>query len=291
MQTPAWPVHTFFGVVAVFILACASTPEQPTYARTPLPESSWQNGYAYTYARTLENSPPASESITIAVVNPEYRVEESALKLEAYRPVGKGLSASMGVDIDKVLISKGMTTKGPYPDLQEITYGDKKASDLTLAPQVFITVEVKPLAWTNDKGVTWQPGEPIFCGEYDTDKGWFWKRNQIIVRGWFVFVLQEPLSSEKMWVKRIELEDYVGEGWEAYDGDPQSYYHADSGTWVKNGYTCSTRILRDFKPDAVADAFKKYYPVLMDKLLTYIDIEELKELKKKTAEIRELKRY
>lgn len=289
----SWPVHGFFAMAAAFILACASAPPAaPVFQHNDLPASAWDQGYTFSNPRVLENAPPASEQITIAVVNPEYRVEESALKLDLYRPVGKGFSASMGVDIDKVLISKGMTTKGPYPDLQEITYGDKKASDLTIAPQVFITVEVKAVggAKLSDGSIS-QPGQAIFGGEYETDKGWFWKQYEVTVRGWFVFAMQEPLSGEKMWVKRIELEEYKGQALECYDGDPTSYYHADSQTMVKNGYVCSTRLLRDQKPNVVADAFKKYYATLLDKLLTYIDVNELKELKKKTAEIRELKRY
>lgn len=292
MRTPSWHVHIFFGIVAVFVLACATTPERPQFPQVSLPVSAWSQGYTYSANLTLGETPPTSEQITIAVVNPEYRVEESVLRLDAYRPVGKGFSASMGVDIDKVLISKGMTTKGPYPDLQEITYGDKKASDLTLAPQVFISVNVKPVGGRPlSDGTTSQPGQPVFMGEYEPGKGWFVKDYEVTVRGWFVFAMHEPMSGEKMWVKRIELEDFSAPAMECFDADEQMYLHQDSGTMAHAGWTCSNRLLRDFKPDVVADAFKKYYPTLLQKLLTYIDIEELKELKKKTAEIRELKRY
>jgi hypothetical protein len=292
MQHPSWHVHLFFGTVALFVLACATTPERPEYSQVALPASAWSQGYTYSADLALAESPPMSEQITIAVVNPEYRVEESVLRLDAYRPVGRGFSASMGVDIDKVLISKGMTTKGPYPDLQEITYSDKKDSDLTLAPQVFISVNVKPVggrALTD--GTTSQPGQAVFMGEYEPGKTWFVKDYEVTVRGWFVFAMHEPMSNEKMWVKRIELEDYTAPAMECFDGDEQQYYHQDSGTMAHAGWLPSNRLLRDFKPDVVADAFKKYYPILLQKLLAYIDIEELKELKKKTAEIRELKRY
>jgi hypothetical protein len=276
----------------VFVLACATTPERPQFPQVSLPVSAWSQGYTYSANLTLGEAAPVSEQITIAVVNPEYRVEESVLRLDAYRPVGRGFSASMGVDIDKVLISKGMTTKGPYPDLQEITYGDKKASDLTLAPQVFITVNVKPVGGRPlSDGTTSQPGQPVFMGEYEPGKGWFVKDYEVTVLGWFVFAMHEPMSGEKMWVKRIELEDFTAPAMECFDADEQMYLHQDSGTMAHAGWACSNRLLRDFKPDVVADAFKKYYPTLLQKLLTYIDIEELKELKKKTAEIRELKRY
>jgi hypothetical protein len=285
-------VHAFFAVVAVFILACAVTPKPVEQPRAALPQSSWGGQYKFTYNNAVKDAAAASEQITIAVVYPDYRLEDSALRLDLYKKVGGGFSESMGSDIDKVLIGKGMTTKGPYPGLEEITYGDKKASDLTLAPKVFLSVQTKyiggrPLTSGNKS----QPGEPIFMGEHEPGKGWFVKDVEVIVSGWFVFGMQEPLSAEKMWLKRIELEDYKAVCMECYEGDPNSVYHAESGTWYQSGYVCSNRVIVDQKPEVVADALKRVYPTLLDKLQTYIDVEELKELKKKTKEIRELKRY
>lgn len=288
------PVHGFFAISAAFILACAMDPSvKPAVApQAGLPASTWQDSYKYSYNRTLTEAAPASEQITIAVVNPDYRVDESALKLELYKAVGKGFAASMGVDIDKVLLSKGMTTKGPFPDLAEITYTDKKSSDLTLAPMVFLTVDVKHVGGrplTN--GTTSEPGQLVFMGEYEPGKTWFVKDVEVTVKGWFVFAMQEPLSAEKMWLKRIELEDYKAVCAECYAGDPVKEWDANKKLWVTTGWRPGTTIVRDYKPDVVADALKRVYPVLLDKLLTYIDVDELKELKKKTAEIREAKRY
>lgn len=288
------PVHSIFAVSAAFILACAMTETvKPAEApKADLPASSWQDQYKYSYTRSLPQVPPASESITIAVVNPDYRVDESALKLDLYKPVGKGFAASMGVDIDKVLLSKGMTTKGPFPDLSEITYTDKKASDLTLAPMVFLSVETKyvggrPLT----DGTKSEPNQIVFMGEYEPGKTWFVKDVEVTVRGWFVFAMQEPLSAEKMWLKRIELDDYKAVCSECYAGEPINQWDENNKKWVTVGWKPGANIIRDYKPEVVADALKKAYPVLLDKLLTYIDVDEIKELKKKTAEIREAKRY
>jgi len=289
---PSLHVHAFFALVAVFILACAEVQHVREVPHAELPQSAWGDQYKYTYNSQATEAGAASEQVTIAVVNPDYRVEDSALRLEIYRPVGRGFSASMGVDIDKVLISKGMTTKGPYPDLAEITYSDKKASDLTLAPMVFLSVQAKYVGGrllTN--GEKSQPGVPIFMGEYEPGKVWFVKDVEIVVSGWFVFAMQEPLSAEKMWLKRIELEDYKAVCMECYAGQPNQVFNVQTGQWYQDGWLPSTTIIRDQKPDAVANGLKRAYPVLLDKLLTYIDVEELKELKKKTAEIRELKRY
>jgi hypothetical protein len=77
MRSPAWHVHVFFGIVAVFVLACATTPERPQFPQVSLPVSAWSQGYTYSANLTLGEAAPVSEQITIAVVNPEYRVEES----------------------------------------------------------------------------------------------------------------------------------------------------------------------------------------------------------------------
>jgi len=45
-------------------------------------------------------------SVTIAVVNPAYKEEESALRNTLYSKVGKGFSTSMGTDLDKILIAR-----------------------------------------------------------------------------------------------------------------------------------------------------------------------------------------
>lgn len=290
-RLPSFHVHAFFGIVAVFILGCASSPTVQTTPHADLPQSAWGDQYKYSYTRELTEAGAASEQVTIAVVNPDYRVEDSALKLELYKPVGKGFSASMGVDIDRVLLSKGMTTKGRYVDLAEITYSDKKASDLTLAPMVFLSVETKYVGGRPlPDGTKSKPGEAIYMGEYEPGKEWYVRDVEITVRGWFVFAMHEPLSQEKMWQKRIELDDYKAVCAECYDADVQQVFNPQ-GNYYYPVRSISSRIIRDQKPEIVADALKKAYPILLDKLLTYIDVNELKELKKKTAEIRELKRY
>ena len=81
----------------------------------------------------------------MAVVNPSYKDDESTLGHPNYLKIWRGFSASMGADLDKVLIAKGLTTTGPFSSLDEITYSQKKDAALTLAPKVFVTAEVQYL--------------------------------------------------------------------------------------------------------------------------------------------------
>jgi hypothetical protein len=293
MRTPlaaTWHIHALFILSTVFLLACASSPEPVKVQHVPLPQSTWNGQYRYAYDKPLPSQPAASIPVTISVCNPDYKVEESALLREAYKLVGKGWSASMGVDFDKVLIAKGMTTKGPFPGLDEITYADKKGSDLALTPKVFINTEVKYIGGRSlEGGATSQPGQKIYMGEYEPGKHWGMKEYEVTVTGWFVFVLQEPLSTEKMWIKRLELEEYKERGMECYEAEPSGYMQKN--VFYQTGWSVSDRLIMDQKADSVANALKKYYPSIIDKLQTYIDINELTEMKEKVAEIRRLKRY
>jgi hypothetical protein len=247
------------------------------YVPPPLPQSAWGDHYAFSYQPTGETKPAASAHVTIAVVNPFYKVEDSVLATELYRKIGKGLSASMGADLDKILISKGLTTTGPFPSLDEITYSNKKDAALTLAPQVFITMEIK------DSGPPRQIGDPMTAmtgAAQRADQAFVMN-----VTGWISFSMQEPLSGQKMWIKKLELDPVTVQGIFSTESIPQVTPAGFLTPSVVTGYTAG-KILYDGRPDAMADALKQIYPVVMSQFEKYIDTDELAQLKEKGKEIR-----
>ncbi len=139
-HTGAAMATIFAGMVAMigFILACAQDP----YQVTQLPASHWNDNYFYNY-EPKQKVAPASVHANVIVVNPFYKEAESAFVDATYAKVGKGFSKSMGVDLDKIIVAKGMTAIGPYATLDDVTYPDKKGADLTLAPRVFLTSDTK----------------------------------------------------------------------------------------------------------------------------------------------------
>lgn len=252
-------------VIAVGIMLACAPPEQIVRQN----RASWGESYSYSYESPEKNVAKAVP-LTIAVVNPSYNDPENALGKGIYSKVGRGFSKSMAVDMDKIIVAKGMTVKGPYADIEDMTFPDKKGTDLTLTPKIFISTQIKEdNRWQRDRRT-----RSMF------------KKFELRISGWVAFEMREPLSGEKIWIKKLDLDEVVEKGEIAAEmvavTKPGDVFPTD----YKPG-----EILYDNRPDAMADALKKIYPTVMTKFWTYINTEEMLVLKTKTKEIRDLKRY
>lgn len=253
--------------------SCQTAPAGP-----PLPTSQWGDTYNYSVDLSgIRVSPAASVPVTIAVVNPSYKEDESSLATSLYSRIGRGFVASMGNDLDKILISKGLTTTGPYSSLDDITYSQKKDAVLTLAPRVFITADIK---YDSEKGQTSQYAVGVVMQ----------KSFVMHVSGWVSFVMQEPLSGEKMWIKKLELDTVEIRGTEIYGATPIMQGNGCGGQTLV-GYNNAGNILYDGKVDAMASALKQIYPAVVGQFQKFLDPDEMVALKAKVEEIRKAKVY
>lgn len=249
-----------FAATIGFILACASAPP-PRF----MPVSRWSGGYTYSF-QPPQSSSPASVKINVVVVQPE-RERESALVEKLYTRVGRGFSRSMGVDLDKIIVAKGMTAIGPYATLDDVTYPDKKSADLTLAPRVFLNTETR---FDNSHHVNY------------SGIGYVEKSFTMRIAGWVSYEMREPLSGQKMWVKRLDLDERTVRGVEIYEAVPvRRDQYGNVLQWSEGEVKFSGR------EDALGDALNAYYPEIMQRAWTYLDPNEMIELREKTREIRE----
>jgi hypothetical protein len=254
-------VHTFVGVL-VLCLACAA----PQRVATPLPTSRWNGKYSFRWDPPEERHVGEPLGMTICVVEPRSDNEDGLLVDRTYKNFAKGFGRSMAADLDRVFTTKGLTVSGPFSAFDEITYPDKKSAQFAFTPELFITADVKS-------------GELYFNGDYHS------KTITMEVRGQLILELREPLSNQKLWVKRIELEPRTVTSQECY---------ADSYQLLPGGYygnVPTDRLLYDGKQDAVADYMAGQYSNLMQRTWTYIDVDELAALLASVKEIREAKRY
>src|SRR5258708_1439183 len=144
---------------------------------------------------------------------------------DGYSKVPRGLPSSMGREVDKIVSAKGMTTTGPYHSLDEITYSEKKNAELTLAPKIFITTEIK-----------YGNMQPTRRREGLTMEREF----NMSISGWITFIMQEPLSGEKMWIKKLELEPVRVSGLEIFEAVPQ-YRNDGCGGQAIVGYNATEK--------------------------------------------------
>lgn len=286
-MTSSLRIRLTVAVAVVLLSACGTTPP-PEPRGTPIPQSPWAGGFVFRYATPQTGA--ESFPVTIAVVNPYYREEESAFLAPVYARVGRGLSASMGADFEKLLVAKGMTATGPFSALDEITYAEKRGASLVFAPRVFITTRIEYLP-------DWRPAKDghsrLPTGEVVAVRGE--KHFKMTVTGWISFVMQEPLSGEKMWIKRLEIEPIEVHGFDAYTTFPEM--RTEVGFWggvteIPTGrVVLGSQLFHDGRADALATALAQVYPTMMDRFWRLVDPDEMLVLRAQGEEIRALKVY
>lgn len=277
--------------------ACYVKPPEappPAPVMRPLPVSPWGGRFRYRANLELKAETPGSVAVTVAVVRPKYlRVEGSALTKRRYRKVASGFATSMGVDQERILMAKGLKVKGPFPSFEEMTYSDKNTADLALAPTLFIEIDYKLVGLPLQSGARSDPKTPVYVGEYEPGKHWMMRAYEMVVSGWISFVLHEPLSGVKLWIKKLDLDEVRLRGVIAYMANSQ----APPAPPAAAGATSESLppppvswtqgdLLYDGRPDSVATALKTYYGFSLQKLAQYIDPQELLALQPKIQEIR-----
>lgn len=231
---------------------------------------------------------PVSIDLTTVITVPEYKdtynqnyaggaqVTSGGTMTTDMLKVFKSFAGSVGEDIEAQLVAKGMTTKGPFLP-EEVTYPDKKGADLTIETNVIFDIH-----YTNHRYRRtdyFQGGEraKVYSGTMTVGVKVYYN-------------MLEPLSAEKMWIKKLDLgvQDYTyeyGVGEERY----QSGYDECGGPIYS--YRETNTYVYDQRAKIFSDILKKDYPRVMDTAWNYLNTDEMLNLKMKSREIRERKRY
>jgi hypothetical protein len=110
------------------------------------------------------------------------------------------------------------------------------------------------------------------------------------VTGWITFIMQEPMTGEKLWIKKLEIEPVQSQGVIAQEeiADYSNAGGCGGPTFV--GYHAG-QVLFDGRADAMATALKQIYPVVMARFYKFLETDEMIELKARGMEIRANKVY
>ncbi len=216
------------------------------------------HNFVYGLPETTQKTRP----VTIALVDP-FNANPTAFTNAPYTyQVGRAFVNSMSADLEKMLVAKGFKVTGPYENRNIMTFPDKKNANLMLTPIVGVTV-VEQVTRRTVTGSTSSPHEV---------------EGVCVVSGWISLVMLEPLTEEKIWIKKIE----VGSIKEPF-------------VWkyelVRSRGQNVPRMIEDTRGDAVGAALSKIYPEVMQKMWDYLRPDEVMHAKRQAAEARRLKRY
>jgi hypothetical protein len=274
--------------------------EPPHYTPPPLTPIPDYNKDLFSFPKFNLPAAKAAGSVDLTVVNiiPEYKdtlnqeyaggakVSAGGAMTKDMLKVFKSFAGSAGEDVEAQLVAKGMTTKGPFA-LTEVTYPDKKGADLTVMIHVIFDIQ-----YTNQKYLREE--------QYTTGKwGKVYSGNMSVGLKVYYYML-EPLSDEKMWIKKLDLgvqdfnyelareqEQYVaGSHWTGGDGCGGGQYQVTDYAWRD-----TDTLIYDSRAKIFSDILKQAYPQVMKTAWTYFDTHEMLNLKMKSQEIRERKRY
>lgn len=242
------------AIFMVFAAACVET--QPMHSGEQ-PTAVWHD-YTFSY-EPPSTAPPASVKITLAVVAPSYP-DGTQYVNRNYKKVSQGWAKSFATDLDKIIVAKGMTVTGNFDSLDLMTYPDKKNANLSLTPEFVVTQETHKGHAMLKRGKVVTPVE-------------------VHLNGAVRLIMREPLSSEKIWIKSIPVDNLT----EKSEIVQEAVF---IGGDIRGG-----EITYNGAEDAVANMVKRLYPSMMDTVWRYLDVQEIAILKEKANEVRKLKRF
>ncbi|MBI1805662.1 MAG: hypothetical protein HYR76_01270 [Ignavibacteria bacterium] len=204
------------------------------------------------------NAPVASAEVTFAVVNASYSENQPWTTVWPFTDFSK----NMGLDFQQILSARGFTVKGPFGSYDELTFPDKKGSDLVLQPTLDVRLDIV------------NPEARKHVGILGPDS--YTLNGQAAIGGRITLALTESLSKERMWFKSIDIPREVvsWEGEKEYPAPPNGVDPNDAGI---------TKVLGP-KLEAI-------YTKVMQAAWNYLDPEEMKLVKKQAEEIKKKKVY
>lgn len=236
-------------LASLIFVGCSSAPKPQTEVATPTFD--WS---------PPSTSAPASAGLNMGVVAGTYTKDDPTLKQFPF----DRFASNMGADFVELLTARGFTTTGPFPSLNEMTYGDKKGCDLVIVPELDVAPAI-PTA-SIERHVS------ILGADYYTFSG------TVQVRGRVTLSVLESLSGTRMWNKSVEIPQttvpFVGQsryGVATYPAGPRASDFDSSDPGLLN---------------AVSPPLERAYLDILAKAWTYLDPEEMRTVRVQAAEVR-----
>lgn len=214
------------------------------------------------YSPVFDYSPPVeakpgSADVTFAVVG---AVGSDLI------PTLQQFGQNMAQDFYEILTAHGYTVRGPFRTYDDMTFPDKKGSDLVLIPDLQIIGNSSGIRWSQSFGVALLGGT-AFTGE-----------GSLVVSGRVNLVVAESLSREKMWTKSVDI-------------PPITIVVEETAMYSNSNVPLDVLMKEDGIYNDVAKALEAQYKTILARAYQYLDPEEMRIVKKQAQEIRSKKVY
>ncbi|MEO8602612.1 MAG: hypothetical protein ABI629_08555 [bacterium] len=202
---------------------------------------------------------PNSAGVTFALVNARFSQNEPWTSVPPFNSFSQSLSS----DFQEILAAKGFTVRGPFATYDEMTFPDKKGSDLVLQPDLGVELSSNPTL-----------SSVILGKQLEAD---------IFVRGKVTLSVRESLTGERMWLKNIDLqpETVHCEG---------KFYANDATVPVADGAPAALLAVPACAV-LMGPVLERYYAAVMDAAWRYLEPEEMVIVKKQAQDIKSRKVY
>ena len=271
----------FVFVVPMLLVGCMPPSKEAEAA--PPPPAPYKPNFSY-----KANAASQKLDVTLGVINPQFSQGADLYKQASGDDViVKEMLSAMGATFAELLVAKGFNTKGPFVSLNDMTFPEKKGADLLLYPEFDFQVQ---LQFENQRDAAPEPppeseggmGSLLSFGSSD-------KKEEkpatppppvkvcdgvLSVTGNMLFVAQEPLSGERMWVKRLDV------------SKAKQVFEGQKGSVCTGSHDWPLEVT-----DAWAKAHEGIYQASMKALDAYINGEEFQMLKAQAQELRDKKTY
>lgn len=216
----------------------------------------------------------AETSFMVALVHPQFETKAlmSSPVINKYRKMDEArqsyletVKKSLLADLDHILLQKKIRVSGPFPTWQEMTFDDKKRAIYTFEPQISIEVTT-PHTEGSSMG--------------------YKEEGNIIVSGSITLILRESLTTEKLWVKRIDAEEVKKPYYFAAKFKDPNRTTSDMDMIFAAGVT-----EEDKTDEILSQALSEFYASMGDKIWKHVDPEEWEKYLKQAEDLRKEKRY
>lgn len=210
------------------------------------------------------------------------------MSVDAQEYVDKLVGTYLGAlqtDLEKVLISTGNRTIGPFSDKEKLTYPQRQQSDFVFEPKlkIFVSEELTSVITPYREEIqshikkAANPNANSLNNDYTTTQGQIRPgtvTGNISIVAQLEIYLYEPVTWEKMWVKSITI--------------PVT---KEQFTYKWNDQNGKKIFGEDTRPKILSEVLASSYNQTLTEFLKYFDPNELKAIDLKGKEIREKKRF